>query len=410
MIKPNSLVRQLALSTPLLAGSLALLGGAVSTQAEDADRSRWYLHFRSGEFDPAWGVLDYWGFSIGLNFDQHWGAEMAGDVFERYVEPDGYGGLGEMSINAMMPQARFRWPLWNDRLVPYALIGAGPVFYQFNDQANAGLGREIDSEGWVFGATAGAGLEYFLSDNITFVVEGKYMWLDDMTVNVDGVGLQQDYSSFLATIGLRIYFDENHPRPFAEQDDDIPTRFSVGFQYGGSILTDDVIAPGITLDPEASAYGRTLNQYPSLTLGWNWGEHWGLDLMIGGGEQRVVIDGVGTVAEYAVVAGLPKLRYRWPLAGGKWVPYAAVGIGGTYSEINDAKISGAITDVGGKGFRPAASIGGGLEYFVTRNFSLTTDLWWLYTWNHTLSVNNVESTGDLSTLQIQIGFRAYLWE
>jgi hypothetical protein len=96
---------------------------------------------------------------------------------------------------------------------------------------------------------------------------------------LDGVDLKQDYSSFLATIGLRIYFDENEPRPFAEEEPDIPSRFSIGFRYGGSILTDDELAPGIALNPEASAYWRTLNQYPSLTLGWNWGENWGVDAM-----------------------------------------------------------------------------------------------------------------------------------
>jgi opacity protein-like surface antigen len=411
MKNPRSLIRPATFISPLLAGSLAAIAtGLVSTRAEDADRTRWYLHFRSGEFNTEWDVLDFWGFSVGLNFDQHWGGEVAGDVWERYVEPDGYGNLGEMSVNAIMPQARFRWPLMDDRLVPYALAGVGTVFYQFNDQQNAGVGRSIESEGWLFGAVAGAGVEYFLADNITFALEGKYVWMEDATIRVDGTDVHEDYSSFLATFGFRIYFDENHPRPFAEQEEEVPSRFSLGIRYGGSVLTDDQLAPGVSLEPEASAYWDTLNQYPSLTLGWNWGEHWGVDFLLGGGEQRIVLDGVGSVAEYAVVTGMPQLRYRWPLLGGQWVPYASVGAGLTYAEINDANIGPGVSNVGGSGFQPVIMVGGGLEYFVTRNFSLTTDLWWLHTWDHSVTINDVEYSGDFSTIQLQIGFRAYLFD
>lgn len=410
MTKTRSLLRS-ATPSRLLTGSLALLtAGTFASRAEDADRARWYLHFRSGEFNTVWDVLDFWGFSIGMNFDQNWGAELAGDVWEKTVEVDGNGRIGEMSINTMMPQLRFRLPMWDDRLVPYAVIGGGPVFFQFNDQQDSGIGRSIDSEGWRVGATAGLGIEYFLADNITFALEGKYSWLDKMDVTVDGVTYQEDYSSFLATFGLRIYFDENHPRVLAEQEEDIPGRFSMGFRYGGSILTDDTFSEGITLNPEASAYGRVLNQYPSLTLGWNWGEHWGVDIFIGGGEQRLEFAGLGNLSEYAVVAGMPQLRYRWPIDGGRWVPYAMLGAGVTYAEINDAQITGSVASLSGKGVYPAVAAGGGIEYFVTRNFSITGDLWWLYTWDHKLTVNNVDYRGDFSTLQIQFGFRAYLFD
>lgn len=395
----------------ILTGSLALLAlGTCATRAEDADRQRWYLHFRSGEFDTAWDVLDFWGFGIGMNLDKNWGVEMVGDVWEKNVRVDGTGRLGEMSVNSMMPQVRFRWPLWNDRLVPYAIVGAGPVFFQFNDQVDAGFGRSIESEGWRAGATAGVGIEYFIADNITFALEGKYTWIDKMAVEVDGATFDEDYSSLLATFGLRIYFDENHPRLLAEQEKEIPGRFSLGFRYGGSILTEDQFTSGIQLKPEASAYGRTLNQYPALTLGYNWGEHWGVDILIGGGEQRLNFEGLGNISEYAVVAGMPQLRYRWPINGGRWVPYASVGAGVTYAEINDAKVAGSIADLKGKGVYPAVSVGGGIEYFVTRNFSLTGDLWWLYTWNHKLEVNGTEFRGDFSSVQIQFGFRAYLFD
>jgi hypothetical protein len=133
-------------------------------------------------------------------------------------------------------------------------------------------------------------------------------------------------------------------------------------------------------------------------------------VLIGGAEQRIELAGIGNVAEYAVVAGLPQLRYRWPLAGGKWVPYANLGAGITYSEINDRQVGTGVATITGKGISPTVSVGGGLEYFVTRNFSLTADLWWLYTWDQTIEIDSVEYSGDISTLQIQIGFRAYLFD
>jgi hypothetical protein len=65
-----------------LAVVMALLAGGA--RAEDSDRPRGYLHFGSGEFDTAWDIHDFWHISLGMNFNRHWGAELAGDVFERY--------------------------------------------------------------------------------------------------------------------------------------------------------------------------------------------------------------------------------------------------------------------------------------------------------------------------------------
>lgn len=369
--------------------------------AEDADRRRAYLHFRSGEFNTAWDVHDYWGLSLGMNFNRCWGAEIAGDVFELYT------AYGEESVNSFMPQVRFRYPLLNDRLVPYAILGAGPVFIQYNDPRGYGVGSEVDADGWRAGLAAGIGLEYFLADNVTFAAEGKYLWVDPLDIDVAGQRQQFDASTFLASIGLRVYFDENRPRALAESEAEVPARFYFSVRYGGSVLTDSHLDSRLTLEPESSAAWETLNPYGTLLLGANFGENWGAEITLGNGEQRLIHQDLGTLGEYAVFYAIPQVRLRAPLAGGRWVPYVSAGVGAAYAEFNDPR---GPYGVDAKGVYPAVSVGAGVEYFITRNFSLNADLGWNYTWGHEIKVGSEQFSGDFSSFQIQIGFRVYLFE
>lgn len=368
-------------------------------RGEDADRPRGYLHFRSGEFNTLWEVHDLWGLSLGLNFNRNWGAELAGDTFEHY------DSIGEMSVHSILPQARFRHPLFQNRFVPYVLAGVGPVFMQFNDAHGDGRGKKIEGEGWRVGATVGLGLEYFLGDSISFVTEGKYVWVDPMPITVDGREESFEASTFLATIGLRVYFDENRPRPLAEQEEKVATRFSFGARYGWGMLVDSSIGSGLTLEPEGSAYGD-FNQTPGMLLGVNFGENWGVDLHLNHLEPRLALNGK-TLGEYSVFSALPMLRLRAPLQGGRWVPYLTAGVGAVYGEFNDGR---GVVNTRGKGVYPAAVLGSGVEYFVHRNFSLSADTWWQTTWGHEFQVGTTDIRGNFSSFHIQLGFRAYLGE
>lgn len=386
---------------PAAVAFLAGLGVDGPVLAQDFVEPRTYLQFRSGEFDTSWGVHDYWGLSVGRNLNGHWGVELAGDAWERYLE------MGEESVNAIIPQVRYRYPLWKDRLVPYAIAGVGPVFMQFNDRASAGRGREIESEGWRVGASIGGGLEYFFNNNMAFVLEAKYVWVDSMDFTVDGQTDQIEMSNALVSLGVRAYLEQIPDQPLAEESAVVPSRYYFMVNYGGSVITDSHFAGSIDLDPEPSALGGFWNQSAGLGLGANFGRHWGVEASLAGEERRLIDQTLGNLGEYAVVSVVPRFRLRAPMQGGRWVPYAFGGVGMAYGEINDGT---GKADLEGKGFYPVTELGGGIEWFVARNVSFHADALWNYTWGHEIDVNANTYSGSVSTFQVHFGFRLYLFE
>jgi opacity protein-like surface antigen len=391
-------------------GLAAILSTAASLQpvlAEDADRFRPYLRFHSGDIDPLWGVDDLWSFGLGANFNRQLGVELALDFFERDFEDSG-GALGEVSAWNFIPELRLRQPLFHSRLVPYLVAGAGPTFLQFNDRKQSG--KVVDIQGTTLTVSVGVGLEYFIADNVTFGIEGKYFWMDPIQGNVDAVSKEVDLSSPTFTFGLRIYFDQNHPRPPASQDRPASMRFYAGVRFGGSVLTDDHWISGVGLKPEPSAWGGTLNQVGTLALGLDWSRHWGVELAADSLEHRIHVEGIGSVGEYGMGTVIPYFRYRYPLGSGRWAPYLMAGVGLAYAEFNDANPDLVDLRVEGKGIYPALGAGGGVEYFLTRNFSLNLEARWVYTWGHELEVGNYHGKGDFSSALFGFGFRVYLGE
>jgi opacity protein-like surface antigen len=385
---------------------------AAPVRAEDADRFRPYLRFHSGDVSPLWGVDDLWSFSLGANFNRHLGAELTLDYFERDRDLEPYGTLGEVSAWNVVPYFRLRQPMLKDRLVPYLIGGIGPSFLQFNDRrAKPALAdKAIDIEGMTFAVGVGAGLEYFIADNVTFGIEGKYLWVNPLEGQVEGETFDVDMSSAIFTFGLRVYFDENNPRPLATQDPARPNRFYFGWRVGGFVMTDRDWTSGVTWVPEPAAKGQ-VGQNGALALGADFGENWGVELTADSLEPSLRLSGVGTIAEYGMGAVIPHLRLRYPLGRGRWVPYMMAGVGITYAEYNDAKPPGLGLKVDSKGIYPALGVAAGLEYFVVRNFSLNADVRWLYTWDHEIEIEDtLQGTGDFSAVQFNLGFRVYLFD
>jgi opacity protein-like surface antigen len=88
-------------------------------------------------------------------------------------------------VGSFVAQVRYRYPSMRDRLVPYAVVGLGSAIYQFNDRKPAGFGLDIDAEGDGLAATAGAGVDFFIADNIALNLEAKYLAFDPIGVSVD---------------------------------------------------------------------------------------------------------------------------------------------------------------------------------------------------------------------------------
>lgn len=377
-----------------------------SARAEDADRFRPYLRFHSGDVEPLWGVDDHWAFGLGANFNLNWGAELSIENFEQNLEPNGYGHLGEVSAWQFFPELRLRKPVLNGKLVPYLIAGVGPAFLQLNDKQSGAEGHSIDVEGMTVAVAAGAGIEYFLADNVAFGLEGRYVWMNPIQGKIDGDSFDVDLSAPTFTFGLRVYFDENQPTPLRLADREQPNRFYVGARVGGSWLADRAITRHVDLEPEEAAWGD-INQTGGLLLGADFGPRIGIEISADSYEHRMVA-GDTELGEYGMGMVVPQLRLKFPSANRRWAPYVTAGIGVAYAEFNDAR-DGIADQVSAEGLYPALRFGAGVEYFVASNFSFMADTAWNYTWSHKVSLGDRSASGDFSTISATIGMRIYLF-
>lgn len=378
------------------------------SQAQDNDAFRPYLGFRYGEFDARWNVHDLWGFSLGANLDRHWGVELSSDIFQEFLDDGVLGKVGEESVITLMPQVRYRLPLGRRRLVPYVVGGAGPAFLQFNDRTRAAAGVKINAEGTVPAVALGGGLDYFVMDNVALNLEGKYLWVEPLSVSLGAKRTELDLSSALMTVGLRVYFRENEPRPLAAATGSGLLRPYFGLRLGGSGLIDRRLDAGLRLGNLASSKFSTFNKAGGVALGVNLGDRWGFELAGDTTEFNLVADPLGAVGEYAVYTVIPELVLRQPVGAGRWVAYAQTGAGLAYGEFNDAKPRSQGQAIRGKGMYPAMRADLGAEYFLISNFSVHADLRYLYTWSHDFRINATRFRDtDFSAFQIQLGFRIY---
>ncbi len=377
------------------------------THAEDADRLRGYFRFSSGDVEPLWGVDDHWSLGLGLNFNRYLGAELAFDYYLKdWGNPE---PVGEASSYHFIPELRLRYPLFKDRLVPYVVAGVGPSWIQGKDVKSSAFGKDVALEGYSFGVSTGVGIEYFLDDNVTFDIEGKYLWVNPVNGTVDGHAQEANLSAALFTLGLRVYFDENKPRPLVSEQPEPASRLYFGVRAGADFLTDDKWVPGVRLRPEQAAWGKVASQTGGLQLGLDLGRNFGIEIAGDHVNHLIEVEGIGRVAEYGQGWVLANLRLRFP--SGRWVPYLYVGAGIAYAEFKDYQPESEGLHLQGDSLHPAVNLGGGVEYFITSNFSLNADARWAYTWDHGFGIENhlPKAYGDYSIFATTIGFRVYLF-
>jgi len=182
------------------------------------------------------------------------------------------------------------------------------------------------------------------------------------------------------------------------------TRFYFGVQGGAVAVFGGEIAPGVELAD--STYGV------SALLGLNIGRYVGVEIAADYFETDVDVAGVGAVAEYSAVNLIPQLRLRYPLPDDRMSLYLLGGVGLGITELNDKnplaanpaapRFTGADKDQG-----LIYALGGGFEYFVAENVSLSLDL--KYTMQTAeISVDNSDREFDLDSFRAMAGARLYI--
>lgn len=393
--------------------TLSVLAGLASfaqtaLQAEDADRVRPYLMLHYGEMSAPWGVHDYWSVAVGANLDRHWGVELNMDSFQEFPVDNLGRTFGEESLITIMPQVRYRMPFAGNRVVPYVIAGVGPSVANFTDRKPPGFGRAIDIDDLALGVAVGGGVDFFIGDGVALNVEAKYLWISQVSGSIDGAPVDYDFSNFLLSAGLRVFWDENHPAPFNDSLEKPSARYFFGARFGGAAITDGDWTDSAGVVRPASVFLKTFAQNGGISLGMVWDHNLGAELALDLWEPNLNYAPYGTIGEYAVRSIVPQLTLRFPLDGGRWVPYLSAGLGVAHGEFNDRKEPGVGLAIDATGIYPAIRAGGGLEYFVNSGFSLNLGLQWMHTWNHTISINGgAEESGSIGSLQAQLGFRVY---
>ena len=382
---------------------------AAPAWAQDDDRTRYYLGLRGHGSNPFTEVHDLLGASVGVNVNRYWGFELAAEGFERRLRLDGKA-LGEYLLLPLVPQVRVRYPLLGGRLTPYALAGVGVAFTEFNDRKPPGYDVAVETPGTVLVGTIGAGLEYFVADNVAVGVELKYLMAGEQTVRLNGVAHSEDIDSLYSSFGLRLLFPEGKTAPPVAPADGIPARFYIGVQAGAAINTDSGSMPGVELDPEPAALGPA-NSYIGAVVGADIGRHFGVELTAGGYELRVHAPDIGSVGEQAIYVIMPQLRARYPVLDGRLVPYAIGGVGAGYAEFNDRKRRGEGFDIDATSWGLAATLGAGVEYLVASNIAAGVEARYLTSRLHTVTIGSGRTQdANFDALLLTVGLRIYLFD
>jgi opacity protein-like surface antigen len=106
---------------------------------------------------------------------------------------------------------------------------------------------------------------------------------------------------------------------------------------------------------------------------------------------------------------VPQVRLRYPLLDGRLVPYLLAGVGYAAAEINDRKPAGAGVNIQASRSGLAVTVGGGLEYLVTRNVAVGMETKYLYTHGLTLQLaGGTTHEANLGPVFVSLALRVYL--
>ncbi|MFO0996602.1 MAG: outer membrane beta-barrel protein [Alphaproteobacteria bacterium] len=189
------------------------------TKAADSDEFRGYLALRSGGGFVPDGSTDVgvsaqssgvWlgSFALGANFNRYWGAEFAADFApgtELKAAP--FGKVAKYTYWTLLGQMRARYPMWNDRVSPYLLLGGGIGAAEVNK-------RRVSFQDFPLNggtttspvAAVGAGFDYFIARNLAVGIEAKHIVPFRPEITVAGQTSKVHLDPVFLTAGVRVLF------------------------------------------------------------------------------------------------------------------------------------------------------------------------------------------------------------
>ncbi len=345
--------------------------------------------------------------SFGADVGRHLGFEIAGDVFETNLKRRGRD-IGEYGVFTLIPQIRLRAALPGTPMTPYLLAGAGVSLNEFNDRKKPAVGLSVRADDVAVVGTVGTGLDYTLTDDIAIGAELRYLVSRGHEIEIAGRRRDAQLAALLATASLRLLFSGQHSvESLGAPDVDTAGRYYLALRIGGATITDRRIGGPIEATPENAAKGD-FSLLLGVGVGVDVGSHLGVELVADGHEPILKVRGVGAVGEYAVYTVVPQIRFRYPMLGGRFVPYLLGGVGVSYAEFNDRKPHGLTARVHGTDYGVALATGVGLEYFITNNIALGLETRYHTSRAHQLLLADRTHNVHVDAVLITAGVRIYL--
>ena len=382
--------------------------------AADNDQPRFYMSIRAGAvvksthqvapgYQGTLGGEDVIGLSAGMNFNKYVGAELSMDRYEFILNSPKGEKAAEYSVSPFLALLRLRYPVLDDRLIPYVLGGAGVGFVQVDDKFPPIGATTLKKNDFSPVGALGGGVEYFIANNLTLGLEAKYLF-QQASLGVNGQDNRTNLNGFLWGGSLRVYFSEDGggapPMPSITSGDH--PRVYLAVRTGTSIPTHRSISPQGSLSDVQGLH------FASGSLGVNIGRYWGLELAVDSLEQNLSVPPYGRIGEYTHSSIIPQLRVMYPLHGDRLVPYATGGVGVGIAEFGDQTPEAQHAVIGkSQAVSVVGAIGVGLDYFVLNNVAINVETKYRKFPSTTLDIDGVPHAINVSGVLVSGGVRIF---
>ncbi len=354
------------------------------------------LELESDSGNPAAGL------SLGADLGRYLGMEAALDYHKTALERPGDGKLGDYTLARATAELRLKYPMYEDRFVPYALAGVGAGFGEFSGREDFtfdGGGNDLDLIG-----VAGAGFDYFVVDNIALTAQAKYVFGFDPEVNDTGIDRELSGNAVELSAGLRVYADHwSQPAGSAlppARDSD-RRRGYLTLKGGQAIFTDTETVPGVQIETLSGLYGEG-------GLGVNFNRHWGAEFDVNYTRAQLASPTLGEITGYPLFTCTLLGRYRYPLPGDALVPYVVAGGGIGFGEVGDRDQPFTTTRFSGEqDSSPVAAFGAGFDYFIEENLSVGLEARYTTLFETDVAVAGVPATLSPDSLAVTAGVRIH---
>ena len=334
------------------------------------------------------------GGSVGYNITRNWGVELQFQGGEPDLRSASRGKIREISIITVVPAARYRWHLLEDRLVPYVTGGVGMSFSDVNEDAKPftqGGHQQLDRRRLALrrlrllpvAERRGRPREPLLihpnqTAEVSFQAAERARHPLHRTTSTSPASRCSPSSGCIPGQqegpGVeRTLFLADHG-PFDTDE----LRFYVAGFFGYDFLFDKNAGGGVKLRDKGGDFnltqGRRARREPR--------RHWSVEVQMIETPLNLRTDQIDKIAEVDITAILPTLRFRYPFLSGRLVPFLTGGLGAAYLIVNDPRVvvevpngrggsrRGALAEVGSRSPRIVGAVGAGVEYFLNHHLSI----------------------------------------